>query len=65
MAAKLSDIRNGTYHTYITAAVFKNMLDSSKYSTGAEQKLMWEGPYTREVGGETLTVYKSSWTWAL
>lgn len=66
VAAKLSDIRNGKYRTYITEAVFKNMLDSSKYSgTGGEKKLMWEGPYTREVGGESLTVYKSGWTWAL
>ncbi|GAB3005522.1 adenylate/guanylate cyclase domain-containing protein [Streptomyces pseudoechinosporeus] len=66
VAAKLSDIRNGTYHTYITEAVFKNMADSSKYSgTGDDKKLMWDGPYTREVGGETLTVYKSGWTWPL
>lgn len=66
VAAKLSDIRNGNYHTYITAAVFKDMLDSAKYGgASGEKKLMWEGPYTREVGGETLTVYKSSWTWAL
>jgi hypothetical protein len=65
VAAKLSDIRTAA-RTYITEAVFKSMMDSSKYSgTGENRKLMWDGPYTREVGGESLTVYKSAWTWEL
>ncbi|MEU1512944.1 adenylate/guanylate cyclase domain-containing protein [Streptomyces sp. NPDC005811] len=65
VAAKLSDIRTSA-PTYITEAVFKSMADSSKYSgTGENRKLMWEGPYAREVGGESLTVYKSGWTWGL
>jgi class 3 adenylate cyclase len=62
VAAKLSDVRNGDYRTYITKQVFKDMLDSSKYG-GPQKKLMWEGPYEREVGGEKLDVYRSSWTW--
>jgi adenylate cyclase len=59
VAAKLSDIRNGAYRTYITESVFKIMHKSAKLSS--EDKLMWKGPVTREVGGETITVYKSSW----
>ncbi|MGW2520014.1 adenylate/guanylate cyclase domain-containing protein [Streptomyces sp. NPDC001617] len=65
VAAKLSDIRTSA-RTYITETVFKSMADSSKYNgTGEDRKLMWDGPYTREVGGESLTVYKSGWTWVL
>jgi len=59
VAAKLSDVRQGNYHSYITQDVFNGMLDSAKYS--GENKLMWDGPYTREVGGQKITVYKSSW----
>ncbi|MFJ8669756.1 DUF6207 family protein [Streptomyces sp. NPDC093600] len=40
-----------------------DMLDSSK--TSSDGRAMWEGPFTREVGGEKITVYKSTWTWAL
>jgi hypothetical protein len=61
VAAKLSDVRNGAYRTYITDKVFKDMLDSSRYSPGTDKKLMWEGPFTREVGGEKISVYRSSW----
>jgi adenylate cyclase len=61
VAAKLSDVRNGLYRTYITEPVFKKLLDTSKYTSGPDKKLMWEGPFTREVGGEKITVYKSTW----
>ncbi|WP_406466460.1 adenylate/guanylate cyclase domain-containing protein [Streptomyces sp. NBC_01594] len=64
VAAKLSDVRNGKYRTYITKAVFDGMLDSAKFNS-PDKRPMWEGPYTREVGGEKLTVYKSAWTWKL
>ncbi|MEV5242937.1 hypothetical protein AB0K89_28070 [Streptomyces cinnamoneus] len=64
VAAKLSDIRNGSYRTYITEPVFKKLSDEVKYSA-PDKKLMWEGPRTREVGGEEITVYRSSWTWRL
>jgi class 3 adenylate cyclase len=60
VAAKLSDIRNGNYRTYITEPVFKVLNEKAKFSSG-EKKLMWQGPYDREVGGEKITVYKSSW----
>jgi len=61
VAAKLSDIRNDPYLTYITSDVFGLLNKVSKY--GKDDRLMWDGPYTREVGGEKLSVYKSSWHW--
>ncbi|WP_406209325.1 adenylate/guanylate cyclase domain-containing protein [Streptomyces decoyicus] len=61
VAAKLSDIRNGGYRTYVTHAVFNQIREDTKFSSGENRQLMWDGPYTREVGGETLSVYKSSW----
>ncbi|MFE2015661.1 adenylate/guanylate cyclase domain-containing protein [Streptomyces sp. NPDC059491] len=63
VAAKLSDIRNGDYHTYITKDVYNDMLGSVK--TSSDGRSMWEGPLTREVGGEKISVYKSEWTWSL
>lgn len=63
VAAKLSDVRNGSYRTYITDAVYKRLLDTSKLGPAPDKKPMWAGPYTREVGGETITVYRSNWTW--
>ncbi|MEV6682685.1 adenylate/guanylate cyclase domain-containing protein [Streptomyces erythrochromogenes] len=63
VAAKLSDIRNGDYRTYITKDVYNGMLASAK--TSSDGRPMWEGPFTREVGGEKITVYKSTWTWSL
>ncbi|WP_156819541.1 adenylate/guanylate cyclase domain-containing protein [Pseudonocardia sp. HH130630-07] len=61
IAAKLSDIRNDPYFTYITKDVFDRLNKESKY--GKDDRLMWEGPYLRDVGGENLHVYKSSWYW--
>ncbi|MFE5548338.1 adenylate/guanylate cyclase domain-containing protein [Streptomyces sp. NPDC056534] len=63
VAAKLSDIRHGDYRTYITKDVYNDMLDSVK--TSSDGRSMWEGPLNREVGGERITVYKSSWRWSL
>ncbi|GGX89957.1 adenylate/guanylate cyclase domain-containing protein [Streptomyces anandii] len=60
VAAKLSDIRNDPWRTYITQIVFNRLIDA-KYSKGSKRELMWEGPYSRDVGGENMTVYKSSW----
>ncbi|MEU3110228.1 adenylate/guanylate cyclase domain-containing protein [Streptomyces albidoflavus] len=61
VAAKLSDIRNG-YRTYITKDVYNGMLESMRTYDG---RPVWEGPFTREVGGEKITVYRSTWTWTL
>jgi len=61
VAAKLSDIRDSPYYTYITEAVFKRLDKESKY--GKDGRLMWDGPYVREVGGERMSVYRSNWRW--
>ncbi|MFC1432950.1 adenylate/guanylate cyclase domain-containing protein [Streptacidiphilus sp. N1-3] len=63
VAAKLSDVRNWPHRTYITADVFKMLNEGSKYGGTDGKTLMWDGPFDREVGGEKISVYKSSWTW--
>lgn len=61
LAAKLSDLRENPYSTFITAAVFNQINDEAKYG-GTEKTLMWE---RRAWGflGESLVVYRSSWQW--
>ncbi|MFD9195445.1 adenylate/guanylate cyclase domain-containing protein [Streptomyces phaeochromogenes] len=60
VAAKLSDIREpGTYRTYITADVYKMLSKESKLSKGKD---MWEAQ-TAVVGGEKMTIYRSSYWW--
>jgi uridylate cyclase len=61
VAAKLSEIRNGSYQTYITEAVFNSLNEDSKYG-GANKTLMWE-KRSLTVGGEAMNVYRSSWHW--
>jgi class 3 adenylate cyclase len=59
LAAKLSDIRESPYQTIITKRVYDCLNDGSKY---AEGKNMW-GSTTWEFLGETITVYRSSYSW--
>src|SRR5581483_7608309 len=62
VAAKLSNIRNSPYHSYITKAVFSVLNDEAKY--GANKELMWEqrvGTWKEVKGIET--IYRSSWWW--
>jgi len=61
LAAKLSDLRENPYSTFITAAVFNRINDEAKYS-GTEKLLMWERK-TWGFLGESLVVYRSSWQW--
>lgn len=61
LAAKLSDIRDSPYHSYITEDVFSRLNDSAKYG-GANEKLMWEKRSFQYIG-ESTTVYRSSWWW--
>lgn len=61
LAAKLSDLREDPYRTFITAAVFNRLNDEAKYG-GAENSLMWERR-TWTFLGENLVVYRSSWHW--
>lgn len=60
IAAKLSNINEKNYHTYITKNVFDSLSDSSKYSDG---KLMWE-PRIWIKGIEGVKeIYRSKWCW--
>lgn len=61
LAAKLSDLRDAPYCTFITAAVFNRLNDEAKYG-GAENSLMWERRSWAFLG-ENLVVYRSSWRW--
>jgi adenylate cyclase len=60
IAAKLSEVRNSPYRTYITSNVFKMLNDESKYG-GNPKRQMWEAR-SRDVGGQSVGVYRSSWT---
>lgn len=61
LAAKLSDLRDYPYETYITAAVFNRLNDEAKFG-GAQQELMWER-CTWSFLGEQLVLHRSSWHW--
>lgn len=59
LAAKLSDIREDNYYTFITNNVFVKLHDEARYSDGT---LMWEErtfPYL----DESITIHRSSWGW--
>ncbi len=61
LAAKLSDLRESPYYSFITASVYNVLNDSSKYRQ-RDNKNMWERR-TWEFLGETLRVYRSNWHW--
>lgn len=60
IAAKLSDIRNSPYRSYITWKVFRNLNDESKYSS--DRKNMWTA-VSRRIGGVQWELYKSNYWW--
>ena len=59
LAAKMSDIREDPYNSFITAAVFNMLNDGSKYG-GNPRELMWERR-TWNFLGDNLHIYRSSW----
>lgn len=61
LAAKLSEIRESPYHSYISEDVFSVLDESAKYG-GNPRQLMWEQRSFR-FAGESITVYRSSWWW--
>jgi adenylate cyclase len=63
LAAKLSDIRNPPWNTYITAAVYDKLADDGKLG-GPNQRNMWTA-VDRTVGDDKKRLYKSEWTWSL
>jgi class 3 adenylate cyclase len=58
VAAKLSDVKRPPYRTYVTEDVYTKMAADGK--TSSEGKSMWSEEM-REVGGEQIKVYRSSW----
>ncbi|SCG39355.1 Adenylate cyclase, class 3 [Micromonospora siamensis] len=65
VAAKLSDVRAWPYASYITSDVFRRLKDEVKYKNPGKpnQEIMWDGPYSQDAGGASVTVYRSSWQW--
>jgi class 3 adenylate cyclase len=61
LAAKLSDLRESPYNSFITASVYNMLNDSSKYG-GSEKKDMWERR-SWEFLDQTIHLYRSSWQW--
>lgn len=61
LAAKLSDLRESPYQTFITERVYNKLNDSSKFG-GKEKKNMWERRSWKFLG-ESISVYRSSWHW--
>lgn len=59
LAAKLSDIRDGSYRINITHVVYKKLNKDAKFSRGTGED-MWVA-VKRKLGGETWACYKSSW----
>jgi adenylate cyclase len=58
LAAKLSEIRNSPYHSYITHTVFGNLNHHAKTSSQGTQ--MWEAVKIK-LGDETWDCHRSSW----
>ncbi len=54
MAAKLSEVRDPPYYTYITSDVFKKLANDGKYADSGNGPLMWI---------ETNGFYKSNYHW--
>ena len=61
LAAKMSDLREQPFSSFITASVFNMLNDETTYG-GAERKPMWERR-TWNFLGDNLYIYRSSWRW--
>ena len=59
IAAKLCDLGDTTYRSFITEAVFSRLAESAKYG-GNPRSLMWE---KRMWTARGTVVYRSSWYW--
>jgi adenylate cyclase len=60
-AAKLSDLREAPYTTFISADVFRGMDRSVKYG-GEPERLMWERRTVKWLD-TNMTIHRSSWWW--
>lgn len=61
VAATLSDLREGRYRSFITAAVYDRLSDESKLSKGVD---MWERR-SLVIKGQRTPIYRSSYEWAI
>lgn len=59
LAAKLSDIRESSYSTYITSSVYNRLSEAAKLG-GENKENMWEKRTFNHLG-ESITIYRSSW----
>lgn len=62
LAAKLSDLRQGNFTTFIGVGAHSELDDATLESNG---KTMWDGPYSIDLGGEKKRYYRSSYRWAI
>lgn len=60
-AAKMCSLRTGNYKAYITKTVYDKMSDDAKFNK-PDKKPIWEKVTWTTKG---ITVYRSSWTWAV
>jgi len=61
LAAKLSDLRETSHTSYVTAAVYNSLNDTAKYG-GENNTNMWEA-CTWTFLGQKLNTYRSTWHW--
>ena len=61
IAAKLSEIRDGSYRSYIDRKVHQYLHESARYG-GTEKKHMWIKT-RRTIAGAEWELYKSHWQW--
>lgn len=60
IAAKLSEVRNSPWHSYITHHVYGNLAKDAKL--GSDGRNMWMS-IRRTVGDDQWSLYKSNWHW--
>lgn len=61
LAAKLSDVRQASYKTFISSTVYNSLMDYAKYG-GSNNENMWEKCSYKYLGND-IEVYRSSWHW--
>jgi len=61
LAAKLSDLRESPYHTFLTSSVYNSLNDKSKLG-GQDKKNMWERRIWKFLDDD-IRVYRSNWHW--
>jgi adenylate cyclase len=61
IAARLSEIRESGYRSYITKAVYDRLSDPSKFSNGTN---MWQ-PRSLSIKGKPYSLYRSSYHWSI